>query len=104
MLGTLAMLPVRGRNAKTRWWQVGIYALLVVHALFSTCWLFILQEALRDTLAYWAPGVVYAVGTLVLSKGSVGLLVLWEPWLSTRKTLRKHEADVDPAERGQLPA
>jgi len=46
-----------------------------------------------------APGVICAVNTLVVSEGSVGLLVLWEPWLSTRKALRKYEADEDQAEK-----
>lgn len=30
-------------------------------------------------------GVVCVVGALVVSEGSVGLLVLWEPWLSTKE-------------------
>ena len=75
-LGTLALLPIRGRNAKTPWWQVGIYAFLVVHALFSTCWLFILQEAPLGHARLLGPGVVCAIDTLVVSDGSVGLLVL----------------------------
>jgi hypothetical protein len=47
-----------------------------------------------------APGGICAVDTLVVYEGSVGLLVLWEPWLSTRKALHKYEVDEDQTEKG----
>ena len=42
---------------------------------------------------------------VVVSVGSLGLLVLWHSWLGTSKALRRYQVDDGLAEKmGQLPA